>query len=305
MSHRRASSAFAASPQHAVPSSGTPVRQLRRTPLQGSVVPRNCGQVLPGLPPLHLEARCWEAFEGLLHFDGRVWSQTVPATCFVIPARLTRDLSRGPPRPATIPPLRLFLVVLLDVHVRRWRACFSASPDKSRVVVHHDHHGERPMARASLTTKVRTLNQLSRPRRCWPKNKKADRPLAARPAKGRGDRWRISIPGVPVNFTGCQTREARRGARTTSPIPVWTTSARTMRLSGPKPFDKHSALETVGGRGFIKRAAGFKESYTMSAVLRLGAPTGDPCCQPMHSLSGFVGLMLTCGGARPSTSRTT
>lgn len=58
---------------------------------------------------VHLAA---EAFEGLTHFDGRVW-QTLPRLAFR-PGQLTRDYLDGH-RASQIPPFRLFLVVLLVV----------------------------------------------------------------------------------------------------------------------------------------------------------------------------------------------
>jgi hypothetical protein len=51
-----------------------------------------------------------EVVEGLLHFDGRLW-RTLP-DLMVRPGRLTRDYLEGH-RVPQIPPLRLFLVVLL------------------------------------------------------------------------------------------------------------------------------------------------------------------------------------------------
>ena len=53
-----------------------------------------------------------EVFEGLLHFDGRVWT-TLP-DLFRHPARLTRAYLDGHRAPQ-IPPFRLFLVVLVAV----------------------------------------------------------------------------------------------------------------------------------------------------------------------------------------------
>ncbi len=55
-----------------------------------------------------------EVVEGLLHFDGRLW-RTLP-DLMVRPGRLTRDYLEGH-RVPQIPPLRLFLVVLLAVFV--------------------------------------------------------------------------------------------------------------------------------------------------------------------------------------------
>ena len=53
-----------------------------------------------------------EAVEGLTHLDGRFW-RTAP-TLLVRPAKLTTDYIEGH-RASQIPPLRLFLVVLLLV----------------------------------------------------------------------------------------------------------------------------------------------------------------------------------------------
>lgn len=57
----------------------------------------------------HLAA---EAFEGLTHFDGRIWN-TLPRLA-IRPGRLTRDYLDGR-RASQIPPFRMFLVVLLAV----------------------------------------------------------------------------------------------------------------------------------------------------------------------------------------------
>lgn len=56
----------------------------------------------------------FEAVEGLIHFDGRVW-RTAP-DLFLHPARLTRDYLEGHRAPQ-VPPFRLFLVVLLVIFV--------------------------------------------------------------------------------------------------------------------------------------------------------------------------------------------
>ena len=68
-----------------------------------------CGQSAEQLhrSVLHLAA---EAFEGFTHFDGRFW-RTLPPL-LLKPGKLTRDYIDGH-RASQIPPLRLFLVVLL------------------------------------------------------------------------------------------------------------------------------------------------------------------------------------------------
>lgn len=91
---------------HAVPI-GTPCANCA-TPLQGPWC-HNCGQLGEDFHRSigHLIV---DAFEGLFHFDGRVW-RTLPAL-MLHPGRLTRSYLDGHRAPQ-IPPLRLFLVVLL------------------------------------------------------------------------------------------------------------------------------------------------------------------------------------------------
>jgi len=93
---------------HAVPI-GTPCANCA-TPLQGPWC-YACGQLGEDFHRSvgHLVV---EAFEGLFHFDSRFW-QTLPAL-FRNPGRLTREYLDGHRAPQ-IPPLRLFLVVLLLV----------------------------------------------------------------------------------------------------------------------------------------------------------------------------------------------
>ncbi len=99
---------FRRKPQHTLPP-GTPCANCA-TPLQGPWC-HACGQLGEDFhrSTWHLIA---EAFEGLLHFDGRVWT-TLP-DLFRHPGRLTRAYLDGHRAPQ-IPPLRLFLVVLLLV----------------------------------------------------------------------------------------------------------------------------------------------------------------------------------------------
>lgn len=93
---------------HALPI-GTPCANCT-TPLQGPWC-YNCGQLGEDF-----HRSIWhlivEAFEGLFHFDSRLWI-TLPAL-FRDPGRLTREYLEGHRAPQ-IPPLRLFLVVLLLV----------------------------------------------------------------------------------------------------------------------------------------------------------------------------------------------
>jgi len=90
-----------------------------------------------------------EAFEGLLHFDGRMWT-TLP-DLFRHPGRLTRAYLDGHRAPQ-IPPFRLFLVVLVLVF-------FAGSLGRGSLfnsnTTFTDGHGHR------LTVKSRTLDQLT------------------------------------------------------------------------------------------------------------------------------------------------
>ena len=95
-------------PEHTAPL-GEPCPNCA-TPLQGPWC-YNCGQLGEDF-----HRSIWrligEVFEGLLHFDGRVWT-TLP-DLFRHPARLTRNYLEGHRAPQ-IPPFRLFLVVLVVI----------------------------------------------------------------------------------------------------------------------------------------------------------------------------------------------
>ena len=83
-----------------------------------------------------------EVFEGLLHFDGRLW-KTLPAL-FRRPGSLTRRYLDGH-RASQIPPLRLFLVVLLLVFVAG--ALGSPRPEPSKVTETIDAKGNHTIER--------------------------------------------------------------------------------------------------------------------------------------------------------------
>ena len=90
-----------------------------------------------------------EAFEGLMHFDGRVWT-TLP-DLFRHPARLTRAYLDGHRAPQ-IPPFRLFLVVLVLVFFAGTLDHGSMFNSTTTTI---DSHG------TVTTTKTRTLDQLT------------------------------------------------------------------------------------------------------------------------------------------------
>jgi len=89
-----------------------------------------------------------EVFEGLFHFDGRVW-RTLP-DLFRRPAHLTRSYLDGHRAPQ-IPPLRLFLVVLLAVFF----AASIGSPGVTVDTTTTDDHGK------VLSEKIKHINNLS------------------------------------------------------------------------------------------------------------------------------------------------
>jgi hypothetical protein len=93
----------------------------------------------------------FEVFEGLFHFDGRVW-RTLP-DLFRRPGHLTRSYLDGHRAPQ-IPPLRLFLVVLLAVF-------FAGSVGSRGVTVNtvtKDDHGK---VLAAQTRHISNLSDLS------------------------------------------------------------------------------------------------------------------------------------------------
>jgi hypothetical protein len=103
------------------------------TPLQGPWC-HNCGQLGEDF---HRSA--WrlvgEVFEGLFHFDGRLWN-TLP-DLFLRPGRLTRSYLDGHRAPQ-VPPLRLFLIVLVLVFLTGSIGGGSAG---KAVTVRTDRHG--------------------------------------------------------------------------------------------------------------------------------------------------------------------
>ncbi len=96
-------------PHHNLPPIGTPCANCA-TPLEGPWC-YACGQ---SAEDFHrsIVRLVGEVIEGLLHFDGRLW-RTLP-DLMLRPARLTRAYLDGHRAPQ-IPPLRLFLVVLLGI----------------------------------------------------------------------------------------------------------------------------------------------------------------------------------------------
>ena len=117
------------------------------TPLQGPWC-HNCGQLAEDY-----HRSIWrligEVFEGLMHFDGRVWSNL--PDLFRHPARLTIRYLEGHRAPQ-IPPFRLFLVVLVAIFLA------GSITGHSFVVAHSittDDHGK------VISTKTHTLKNLT------------------------------------------------------------------------------------------------------------------------------------------------
>jgi hypothetical protein len=130
--------------EHVVPI-GTPCANCA-TPLQGPWC-HECGQIGEDFHRSTLKLIA-EVFEGLLHLDGRMW-HTLP-DLFRHPARLTRAYLEGHRAPQ-IPPLRLFLVVLLLVFFAG-----SIGLHKSKITTTTtDDHGK------VLASQTRTLESLT------------------------------------------------------------------------------------------------------------------------------------------------
>ncbi len=130
--------------EHVVPI-GTPCANCA-TPLQGPWC-HECGQLGEDFHRSTLKLVA-EAFEGILHLDGRMWA-TLP-DLFRHPARLTKAYLEGHRAPQ-IPPLRLFLVVLLLVF-------FAGSMGGHKPLISTtttDDHGK------VLATKTRTFESLT------------------------------------------------------------------------------------------------------------------------------------------------
>jgi hypothetical protein len=129
-----------------LPAPGTPCANCA-TPLMGPWCYR-CGQVAEDF-----HRSIWkligEVFEGLLHFDGRVW-RTLP-DLFRHPARLTRAYLDGHRAPQ-IPPFRLFLVVLVAVF---FAGSLGREPHFEPAATTINTDGE------AISVKTRTLEQLS------------------------------------------------------------------------------------------------------------------------------------------------
>ena len=130
--------------EHVVPI-GTPCANCA-TPLQGPWC-HACGQLGEDFHRSTLKLVA-EVFEGLLHLDGRMWN-TLP-DLFRHPARLTRAYLEGHRAPQ-IPPLRLFLVVLLVVF---FAGAIGAHKPKM-ITTTTDDHGK------VLASQTRTLESLT------------------------------------------------------------------------------------------------------------------------------------------------
>lgn len=153
--------------EHAVPV-GTPCANCA-TPLQGPWC-HQCGQLGEDFHRSigHLVV---EAFEGLFHFDGRVW-RTLP-DLLLHPGRLTRSYLDGHRAPQ-IPPLRLFLVVLLALFLA---GSIGGGPKLTSTTT--DGHGK------VVSSKVRRFDQLTPEERAKAKAALASKPVEVRLLGGR------------------------------------------------------------------------------------------------------------------------
>ena len=141
-------------PRHASPV-GTPCANCA-TPLQGPWC-HACGQSGEDFHRSILRL-CGEVVEGLLHVDGRLW-RTLP-DLMVRPARLTRAYLDGHRAPQ-IPPLRLFLVVLLMIFL-----VGGVTSQKKAVIIQNDAAGgtrisARPLDQLTPAEKASVAETLS------------------------------------------------------------------------------------------------------------------------------------------------
>jgi len=148
-----------------------------------------------------------EVFEGLFHFDGRVW-RTLP-DLFRRPAHLTRSYLDGHRAPQ-IPPLRLFLVVLLAVF-------FAASIGSRGVTVNTtttDDHGK------VLSEKIRQINNLS----------------DLSPAEQADVRDALSKANVSVEIAKAKTNISAGSGKQSAAAKAWWKSRLEKTLADPERF---------------------------------------------------------------------
>jgi len=136
-------------PEHTAPI-GTPCANCA-TPLSGPWC-YACGQAGEDFHRSILRL-LGEVVEGLLHIDGRLW-RTLP-DLLIRPGRLTRSYLEGHRAPQ-IPPLRLFLVVLLGIFlIGGLTEGFGGGSKLRTITASTDSKGK------VLTTRTRTLDQMT------------------------------------------------------------------------------------------------------------------------------------------------
>jgi hypothetical protein len=203
-----------------------------------------------------------EAFEGLTHFDSRIWN-TLPKLV-LRPGKLTHEYLEGH-RAAQIPPFRLFLIVLLLVFfagglaVDQNRVNFKVAPPDAAVVTKDMTPKEKADYEQAM---AQVKSQLA-----------ADAPAAANP------------PSVTVEASDLKLdlgRKNRRGA--------WAKSQIKKAVANPEAF--FFAVESWGHRFAILMLPVAALMLTGLFAFRRGVYVFDHVIFSMHSLS-FVGLLLT------------
>ncbi len=230
------------------------------TPLQGHWC-HHCGQAGEDFHRSSLKLLI-EVFEGLLHFDGRLW-RTVPEL-MLRPGRVTRAYLDGHRAPQ-IPPLRLFLVVLLLVFV-----VGTFGPSQSTVTPNHAPNKTIVTSIEGLTPeqKAKVLGSID----------EAKIQIADRPAKGFGVWLKARLRRViehPAEFKLVLEQWSERFAFLTLPLAAGLLSAlfifqRRFFLFDHLIFSLHS----LSAQGLLLAAAmGFDDlSGGWSGLLALYAP---------------------------------
>jgi hypothetical protein len=224
---------------------------------------------------LHLIA---EAFEGLFHFDSRLWN-TLPRLVFR-PGRLTHDYLDGH-RASQVPPFRIFLIVLLlvffagDVAVNQNHQNFNLA-DPNNVAATTKNMSPKEKAEfdkdmAQMRTDLAANPLTAAAQEAAARTAAADAAAGKPPPKVTGD--------VDVNLGPKNNKRA-----------AWLRSQLQKAIKNPDSF--FVAVESWGHRFAILMLPIAALMLTVLFAFRKGVYVFDHVIFSMHSLS-FVGLLLT------------
>jgi hypothetical protein len=206
-----------------------------------------------------------EAFEGLTHFDSRIWN-TLPRLIFR-PGRLTHQYLEGH-RASQIPPFRMFLIVLLLVFfagglaVDRSGADFNlTNPNNPTVTKTMSPQDKAEYERGLAEAKAALANA------------PAAGATTGAASKGGSNNFNLEINKGPVTSNSAWVRERLQHA-----------------MANPQSF--FFAVEQWGHRFTILLLPIAALMLTVLFALKKGVYVFDHVIFSMHSLS-FVGLLLT------------